>query len=182
MKLLLGSAVTTVLGLWMLGTPPQETPRVDEPGIGAPTAAAADTPSWEGVTAEDLRALYEMGTPGITTHRVNPSRPEGAAAALAEIECGSAEGGVTGPVSSVQCAGGIVEAMAAATSAVEFLIAVAHPNDCQKCPFPGGCEPSISTLDSGWSFGMPYQNAAGNWCIKATFKGAYLYVCSSCFD
>lgn len=181
MKLIVVCSVATALGLSSVGhecAGDRGTSAVPSANVAA--ATAANDAGAGAVTPEELRALWEVGTLGITTRRLDTSRPELHAMEAKPIECGSAEGGVA-TASDVQCGSSIERAMAAAMFGVEFKIALAHPNDCQECPVPGGCEPSISTLDANWSFGLPFQQG-GQWCIKATYDGAYLYACSACFD
>jgi hypothetical protein len=186
MKLfVLACGVTTALGFWTTGH--ESAKDHASPSFASPAPVLAFTatvdPAAAGltdVTVEEFRALYEIGAQGITTRRVNTPFAAPRSVAAVAIECGSAEGGVA-VFNDTQCGADIQTAMAAAMFGVELKIAVTHPNNCQECPIPGACLPEISTLDTGWSFGLPFMRG-GQWCITAKYDGPYLFVCSPCFN
>jgi len=193
MKLALSFALLTSLGFVGLLSAANDSARVQQPQpVVAPTAADAQTALVMDREAKEravieLQALVYSKAPGISS-RSMAGVAKNPAATLADdggggggvIECGSASGAVTAGSTAMGCGATVEAAIFNAKFDVETNLWADFPGDCQECPNPGRCLSYVSTLDSGWSFTLPFKNG-NQWCVKGTYTGAYLFVCEDCF-
>ncbi len=104
-----------------------------------------------------------------------------AAAITAIVECGSSAG-FFNTVTAVGFGAGPAQAQASAKSKAELDLWDATDAKCSVCPDGVTCNSGIVTLDGNWSFGPAVPAAGGGFKVKATYSGAYAFVCDPCSE
>jgi hypothetical protein len=193
MKLFACYAVLASLGLWTVQSAASQG-AVSTPALSSakePAAAETSPSILERSTQESaiasLQTLVVLGGEGYSTQSMAHVVKDPAALSFDDgdgggggaIECGSAMGGVTGGAAAQGCGATVEAAIFNAKFNVETNLWADFGGDCQECPIPGACTSYVSTLDSGWSFGLPFKNG-NQWCVVGTYTGAYLFVCEDC--
>jgi hypothetical protein len=195
MKVFACYAVLASLGLWTVqSTASQGAVRgpalssAQEPAAVETTRSTLDLErSTREMAVASLQSLVAAGGGGYSTQSMEHVVKDPAAFRFDDgdgdqggpIECGSARGGVTAGSAAQGCGATVEAAIFNAKFSVETNLWADFPGDCQECPIPGACFSYVSTLDWGWSFGLPFKNG-NQWCVVGTYTGAYLFVCEDC--